>query len=313
MEGKTGSASVGCSLQTFNPQELSPLHPAIPHAYFPAPAPPAPMRTVLALALFVPAAALAQPARDEAGVAEAFARLVALAHTDSTSIDGAEAAMPLFACPVENEAGRPVPGPCDDARMDHRMRVETQLALLARLFPTEPAALHPNYTTEREGDVDVHLLLFRNLEATSFALVSFTDLEGEHRFLETQVEGDVEGVEPPLSLLYAFEDLASYADDPAATPEQFTPLTVAREGEGRAWSAPGDPEVEAERRFAAAVLDALRARLLASAGDFEAVGFEWDRESEGTWYVLHVRFGADEPHAYAFLPVGDRLLLGDVD
>src|SRR5690606_19903000 len=78
-------------------------------------------RSLLALLLvagLVPVAH-AQPARDEAGIAAAFARIVALAHADNVA-----AALPLVVCPVAGEAGALVPVPCDPARLDHRARAE---------------------------------------------------------------------------------------------------------------------------------------------------------------------------------------------
>ena len=267
-------------------------------------------RALLALLLvagLVPVAH-AQPARDEAGIAAAFARIVALAHADNVA-----AALPLVVCPVAGEAGALVPVPCDPARLDHRARAEWQLALVHHLFPEETTALRPTYAVEQEGDMGFHLLLFQDLPAAPYALVSFIDVDGAHLFAEVQVEEELTGVPPPASVAAALERLLASATDPATTVEAFAPLVVARGDDAeRAWRAPADPAREDERRFAAEALDAVRR--LAGAGAYEPAGFEVDYEDEGPWHILFARFGgSEEPVAFAFLPVGGAFLLGDVD
>lgn len=265
------------------------------------------MRFALLLLLALPTAVLAQPERDEAGIAALFTRMVDLAHADSVA-----AAMDLMACPIETGEGRPVPGRCAWEEIAHRIRAETQLATLARLFP-EGGLAHPHYGAEGEGDMDFHLLLFDELEAAPYALLSFTDLDGEHVFIEAQLDEPLTGLRAPSVLVMAFDILASAVMDPATTAEDFAPRTAARHGSDRAWTVPGDASFEEDRQFATGALHRLRA-LLAPDGRYAIAGFEWDRESEGTWYVLHVRFGdEDETTALAFLPIGDALLLGDID
>jgi hypothetical protein len=273
------------------------------------------MRSPLLLLLFAPAAlvsaAHAQPARDEAGIAAAFARIVGLAHGDSV-----EAALPLVACPVRGEAGAVTVTPCGRASIEHRARVEWQLALVHRLFPTEPTALRPHYAVEHEGDVGFHLLMFSDLPAAPYALVSFTDVDGAHLFAEVQVEERPADVPPPASVVAAFERVLAAAEDEATTVERFAPLVVARgEDPGRAGRAPADPAREDERRFVAGLLESLRS-LLAQRVSHEVVGFDLAYEAEGAWHVLQTRFsnGAEEePVAFAFVPVGGAFLLGDVD
>ena len=264
---------------------------------------------LLALALFLPFAALAQPTRNEADVSALFTRMVNVAQSDSVDV-----AMGLMVCPVPAPNRNLVPGACNASSADHRLRVETQLVMLARLFPDDLRALHPNYRVEREGDMRFHLLLFQNLEAAPYALLTFTDLDGAPRFIEAQVQEPLTDLAPPTSLVEAFDTLVQYARSPDAGAEAFAPLTVARSGDDRAWTVPGDPAFEEDQRFASEVLVGLRERLGSDDDGYEIAGFEWDEESEGVWYVLHVRFPMDdETIAYAFLPIGDRLLLGDVD
>jgi hypothetical protein len=267
---------------------------------------------LLLLLLFAPAALVrAQPARDEAGIAAAFARIVALAHGDSVG-----AAMGLVACPVRDAAGEMTVTLCDPASIEHRTRVEWQLALVHRLFPTEPTALRPHYAVEQEGDMSFHLLMFSDLPAAPYALVSFTDVDGVHLFAEVQVEEQPADVPLPTSVVAAFERVLAAAAETGTTVEAFSPLVVARgEDPERAWRVPADPAREDERRFVTDLLDRLRS-LLVPGVSHAVVGFAIEYETEGTWHVVQTRFsrGAEvELVAFAFVPVGNAFLLGDVD
>lgn len=49
---------------------------------------------------------------------------------------------------------------------------------------------------------------------------------------------------------------------------------------------------------------------------YKIVGYLTQKESEGEWHVLlinYVRKGKDKRAAYAFLKIGDKFLLGDID
>jgi hypothetical protein len=221
--------------------------------------------------------------------------------------------MPLVACPVASGAGALVVVPCDPARIDHRARAEWQLARVRHLFPEAPTALRPHYTVEQEGEMGFHLLLFRDLPATPFALVSFTDVDGRHLFAEVQVEETLKDVPPPASVAATLERVLAAAADPSTAVEAFAPLVVARgEDPARAWRAPADPTREDERAFAEEALEAVRR--VAGSGGYEVVGFEIEYEDEGAWHVLLVRFDdTAEPVAFAFLPIGEAFLLGEVD
>jgi hypothetical protein len=269
------------------------------------------MRPLALLLLFVLAPAVhAQAVRDEAGVGAAFELIVALAHAGEV-----EAALPLVACPGEG-AGEPEPVPCDGALAAHRVRAEWQLALLDRLFPEDSVALRPHYAAAGGARAGTHHLLFEGLPTVPFVLVAFTDVEGTYRLADIQPGGDVEGVPPPPTLVAVLEGLLAAAEDEGTTVETFAPFVVARGDDAeRRWRAPADPAREDERGFAAGLLESLRA-LLAVAESHEVVAFETAHESEGRWHILRVAFeGPGEPPtlAFAFLPVGPVLLLGDVD
>jgi hypothetical protein len=255
--------------------------------------------------------ALAQPTRDEAGIAALFGRVVAVAHADST-----EAAFPLMACPLADDAGGLEAAVCDPGRADHRARVEWQLALVHRLFPETSTALRPNYALEQEGDMWFHLLLFNDLPEAPYALASFTDVDGAARFIEVQVEAVPDDVPPPASVVAAFERLIAAASDEATTVEAFAPLVVASGGDpARDWKVAADPAREAERRAVTALLDSLRS-LLEQSVRHEVAGFAIEYEAEGVWHLLETRFSNDvetEHVTFAFLPVGSTLLIGDVD
>ncbi|MDX1418879.1 MAG: hypothetical protein R3181_02835 [Rubricoccaceae bacterium] len=261
---------------------------------------------VLLAALLAPAV-LAQPERDEAGIANGFAEVLALAQADSVA-----AALQRMACPVAGPDGRPVAGRCDPDDAEHRARAEWQLALLRRLFPMAPTALRPTYAVEREGGADFHLLLFQDLPEAPYALVSFIDLEGEPLFGEVQVDDLPEGIPPPASLVAALDRLLDAAADPDTTPETFAPLLVKTDGPD-AWTASADASDPEDQALVGSTLARLRA-LLAETDGYKAAGFDTDRESEGTWHVLTVQMaGAEGPVYLAFLPVGGTFLLGDID
>ncbi|NNF57847.1 MAG: hypothetical protein HKN04_06360 [Rhodothermaceae bacterium] len=269
------------------------------------------MRTLVLLLLVLPVAALAQPERDESGIAATFADLVALAHADSV-----DAAVPLIACPADTPSGQHAAVPCTPEHAASRARVEEQLIRLRHLFPVETTALTPHYAVEQEGDMGFHLLLFHDLPAAPFVLVAFTDVDGYHLFTQADTEEPIADLPPPPSVVAALEHLMAQAGDPMTTAEAFTPLIVARDGGERAWQEPADPARPDERRAAEQILTRLRALLQESSGGYHAVGYESERESEGTWHVLHVRFGGQEEGerlSFAFLPIGQDFLLGDID
>ena len=269
------------------------------------------MRAFVLCLLLLPVATVAQPERDEAGIAEAFANLIALAHADSV-----EAAVSLIACPADTPPGEHAAIPCTLERAAFRARVEQVLIRLRHLFPAEPTALTPNYGVEQEGDMAFHMLLFHNLPAAPFVLVAFTDVDGQHLFTQADTEEPLADLPPPPSVVAAFEHLLAQAEDPATTAEAFTPLIVARDGEDRAWKAPADPSRPDERRGGEQILTRLRTLIHETRGEYEVIGFESERESEGTWHVLHVHFSGqddDERLSFAFLPIGPAFLLGDID
>ena len=270
------------------------------------------MRLAL-LATLAVVTAHAQPAPDSSGIAERFAAFHALAHADDVA-----AALPTVACPVEGPdgpGGRPVAGTCDAARAGHRARVERQLALVRHVFPEAPAAYRSMYRTEQEGrEADgtaerFHLLLFFDLPAAPFALASFIEVGDAPLFGEVQLDDMPEDLPAPPSLVVAFERLLATAASDAPLAD-FAAHLVSTDGPD-AWQAPIDAEDPNRVRG----IELLRAQLSARASQpHEVVGFETERESEGEWHVLAVRFaGGGEPVIYAFLPVGGAFLLGDID
>lgn len=270
------------------------------------------MRVAVLVFLLFPAFAEAQTAADQAGVARAFGRFVSFAHSD-----GVEATNDLVACPVENDDGQTVAGLCDMELAAHRVRVERLTNLARALFPPQPTALNPHYGTEEEQDGVFHLLLFRELESAELVLAAFMDIEGAYRLTDLDVEGGPNETQPPSSVTSALRRLLTAAEDETASVETFAARVVARgEDADREWKAPADPSREEERPFVEQSLAAIRTLMEASRGDYEIVSYQRERESEGEWHVLRVRFDTHEMEehvSFSFLPVGDALLLGDID
>ncbi len=267
--------------------------------------------SVLALFL-IPTLAIAQPDGGETRVADAFGRFVSSAHRD-----GVSATANFIACPIETGGERPVAGICDMALAAHRVRVERLTALAAVLFPSEPTALNPHYNVEEEGDGRFHLLLFADIASADYVLAAFMDVDGTFLLTNLDTEGGPEQTPPPPSVVQALEALLVAASSDSTTVERFAQNIVARTDDPeREWNAPADPSRPNEREFVESALASIRILMEGSHGDFEIDGYEIEEESEGEWHVLHVRFDThdiDVRRSFAFLPVGNSLLLGDID
>jgi len=121
---------------------------------------------------------------------------------------------------------------------------------------------------------------------------------------------------PPASVVRALEQLLTAASG-NTTVDAFAAFVVARGGdEEREWKAPADPGIPTERQFVESSISTIRQLLEASRNDYEIEGYESEEESEGEWNVLHVRFDThemEERRSFAFLPIGESFLLGDID
>jgi len=269
------------------------------------------MRLGALVFLLLPAFAFAQPAPDQTGVANAFGRFVTSAHRDSSW-----ATAVLIACPAENDDVGTVAWLCDFELAAHRVRVERLTTLATMLFPSEPTALNPHYAVEEERDGIFHLLFFADLDTADHVLAAFMDVEGTYRLVNLDTEGGPEAMPPPASVVHALEQLLTVASG-NTTVDAFAAFVVARGGdEEREWKAPADPGIPAERQFVESSISTIRQLLEASRNDYEIEGYESEEESEGEWNVLCVRFDThevEERRSFAFLPIGESFLLGDID
>ena len=118
----------------------------------------------------------------------------------------------------------------------------------------------------------------------------------------------------------ALATLLAVAAAPDTELEAVAPLVVAYGGDAdRRWRAPADLARPVEARAVQDALDELR-RILSAVSRDDGFGytveeFVVERESEGEWHALRVRFhdAAQTEILAAFLPIGGAMLLGDID
>jgi len=270
------------------------------------------MRLAALVFLLLPVLAVAQPAQDQAGVANAFGQFVSTAHSVGTEVTSE-----LIACPIDSGEERPAVGLCDMALVAHQVRVERLTTLATLLFSSEPMALNPHYAVEEERDGVFHLLLFSELDTADYVLAAFMDMKDAYLLTNLETEGGPEQTPPPPSVVQALDNLMALASTRETTIEQFAPFIIARgEDDNREWKEPADPSRPDERLFVESALASVRYLMEASRGDYEIEGYESEDESEGEWNVLHVRFDThemEERRSFAFLPIGETFLLGDID
>lgn len=268
------------------------------------------MRSSFLLLILLPVAVSSQPAQDQNGVTAAFGDFVSAAHNG-----GIETITDLIACPVDVGEERLVVGVCDTTLAAHRVRVENLTTLATLLFSSEPAALSPHYGVEEESDGVFHFLLFADVGTADYVMAAFMDVGGTYRLTNLDTEGGPENIPAPASIVESFDALIVAAKEDSV--ESFAMHVVARSNDdSRDWKAAADPALPDELEFVDGALQRVRGFLEASRDDFEIVGYESEQESEGEWHVLHVRFDTHEVEenvSFAFLPVGESLLLGDID
>ncbi len=270
------------------------------------------MRFIILAFLLLPVPSISQAIPDSTGAAEALNVFLTTANTE-----GVSGTANLIACPIEAGEERPVAGLCDTTLAAHRVRVERITDLARTLFPSESAALNPNYGVEEERGGVFHLLLFSDLEMADYVMATFMDVAGAYRLTDLDMEGGPETIPPPRSVVDSFERLIDIASDEASTLEPLAPFVVARgDDEEREWKAPADLSRPNERGFVEHAHQIIGQLLFRSGGEYEIEGYESDGESEGEWHVLFVRFGTGEMEEhvwFGFLPIGEHLLLGDID
>jgi len=85
------------------------------------------------------------------------------------------------------------------------------------------------------------------------------------------------------------------------------------EDESRKWKDFANYEDEKEKQYVDDVC--YRINTIIGGGDIEFGKFSTEDESEGTWYVQEVKYGQDfqKTAIFAFLKIGDRFALGDID
>ncbi|MDX1438900.1 MAG: hypothetical protein R3284_03255 [Rubricoccaceae bacterium] len=270
------------------------------------------MYKLLALVLFAPSLAFAQLEPDEEGVAEAFANL-----RNAVSLGEFPDVAELVACPVETDGGRPVASTCDTGLASHRVRVEMIVQEMTHLFPADSSNADSHYTVEEEGGEVFHLMLFQNVANVPFVLVAFTNVNETYLLTNLDTDDELVGILPPSSVVRTLEILFAEVNENEVATDLFAHYIVARNSTPeRNWKANANPDIDGEWAFVDDAFEQIKHLLSASRGDYEIVGYETDRESEGEWHILNVRFDTHEEAvftSFAFLPVAEFLLLGDVD
>jgi len=112
------------------------------------------------------------------------------------------------------------------------------------------------------------------------------------------------------------EELQSLMDLVAAGKTEEMLFAYKGEDPDRVWKEPYNHELPAEKTEIQKMAAQLEV-IFTGMSDIKFESFQMEEESEGVWHVWLTRIsyedGNQEEVAFAFLPLGDRFMLGDID